>query len=81
MYNVHELRDKKLVIGSAMTLTEIAEENLFPLLSRTVKRIADHTVQDKITLGGNIAGTIIYWARLIQALGVPPAGFSNKCEI
>ncbi|MDK2829275.1 carboxymuconolactone decarboxylase family protein [Clostridium beijerinckii] len=32
----------------------------------------------------SIASTVAqvnYWARLIQALGVPPAGFSNKCEL
>lgn len=66
--NVHELRDKKLIIGSAVTLTQIAEENLFPLLTLAVKRIADHTVQDKITLGGNIAGTIIYSESVLPLL-------------
>lgn len=66
--NIHELRDKKLVIGSAVTLTQIAEANLFPLLSLTVKRIADHTVQGKITLGGNIAGTIIYRESVLPLL-------------
>ncbi|MBU5440382.1 FAD binding domain-containing protein [Tissierella sp. MSJ-40] len=58
--NIHELKNNELTIGSAVTLTNIAESNFFPLLSLTVKRIADHTVQDKITLGGNLAGTIIY---------------------
>ncbi|MDR7870994.1 MAG: FAD binding domain-containing protein [Tissierellaceae bacterium] len=58
--NICEIRDDELNIGAAVTLTQIAESNLFPLLSLTVKRIADHTIQDKITLGGNIAGTIIY---------------------
>ena len=58
--NIHELKNNELIIGSAITLTNIAESNFFPLLSLTVKRIADHTIQDKITLGGNIAGTIIY---------------------
>jgi len=27
------------------------------------------------------AAQVNYWARLMQALGVPPAGFSNHCEI
>lgn len=58
--NVQEILDDKLFIGSAVTLTSIAEANLFPLLGLTVQRVADHTIQDKITLGGNIAGTIIY---------------------
>ncbi|NLY46156.1 MAG: xanthine dehydrogenase [Tissierella sp.] len=58
--NIHEMKDNELIIGAAVTLTQIAELNLFPLLSLTVKRIADHTIQDKLTIGGNIAGTIIY---------------------
>lgn len=66
--NVHELKDNKVIIGSAVTLTKIAEMNLFPLLSLGVKRIADHTVQGKITLGGNIAGTIIYKESVLPLL-------------
>lgn len=66
--NVHELRDNKLIIGSAVTLTQIAESNLFPLLGLTVQRIADHTIQDKITLGGNIFGTIIYKEAVLPLL-------------
>jgi hypothetical protein len=27
------------------------------------------------------AAQVNYWARLLQALGVPPAGFSDRCEI
>lgn len=66
--NLLELRDNKLIIGSAVTITQIAEANLFPLLGLTVQRIADHTIQDKITLGGNIAGTIIYREAVLPLL-------------
>lgn len=63
-----ELYNGKLIIGGGVTLTRIAEENYFPLLSKTVKRIADHTIQDKITLGGNILGTIIYRESILPLL-------------
>ena len=66
--NVQEIKDNKLIIGSAVTLTNIAEANLFPVLGLTVQRIADHTMQDKITLGGNIAGTIIYREAVLPLL-------------
>lgn len=49
-----------LIIGSTQTLTGIAESGCFPLLCETVSRIADHTIQGKITLGGNLGSTIIY---------------------
>lgn len=65
---IHELKEGELSIGAAVTLTQIAEANLFPLLGLTVKRIADHTIQHKITLGGNISGTIIYREAVLPLL-------------
>ncbi len=50
----------ELYIGAAVTLTRIAESGLFPLLGTTGARVADHTIQGKITLAGNLCGTIIY---------------------
>ena len=49
-----------LVLGANLTLTEIEEANLYPLLSKTSSEIADHTAREKITLGGNICGQIFY---------------------
>ncbi|MEA4891183.1 MAG: FAD binding domain-containing protein [Peptococcaceae bacterium] len=49
-----------LTIGSACTLNQIKESKLFPLLTLACGRIADHTNQCRITLGGNLCGTIIY---------------------
>lgn len=55
-----ELKDNKLNIGSAVTLNQISESKIFPLLGQTSARIADHTVQCKLTIGGNLCGTIKY---------------------
>lgn len=49
-----------MVLGAALTLTRVSESNVFPLLSKTASRVADHTARNKITLGGNIAGEICY---------------------
>ena len=49
-----------LHIGAACTLNQIKESRLFPLLALACGRIADHTNQCRITLGGNLCGTIIY---------------------
>lgn len=46
--------------GAAATLGEIEASGLFPLLGRAGGRVADHTMQQRITLGGNISGTIRY---------------------
>lgn len=49
-----------LNVGAAETLNSVACWNGFPLLTKCCQRVADHTAQCKITLGGNIAGTVIY---------------------
>lgn len=83
--NTHKLNNNELIIGSAVTLTDIAELNYFPLLSLTVQRIADHTVQDKITLGGNLAGTIIYREAVLPLMvansDIVIAGINGKKQI
>lgn len=55
-----EMVGGRLIIGSAVTLSRISESGLFPILGQTAARIADHTVQCRLTIGGNICGTIIY---------------------
>ncbi len=54
------LDNQELHIGSACNLKQISLSNLFPLLRLACGRIADHTNQCRITLGGNLCGTIIY---------------------
>lgn len=66
--NALEFKNEQMVIGSAVTLTQIYESGMFPLLGRTGARVADHTVQGKITLGGNIGGTIIYREAVLPLL-------------
>ncbi|SNS96811.1 CO or xanthine dehydrogenase, FAD-binding subunit [Anaerovirgula multivorans] len=66
--NVLEFRNDQLVIGSTVTLTQIFESRKFPLLGDIGSRIADHTAQCQITLGGNIAGTIIYRETVLPLL-------------
>ncbi len=66
--NVLELRGDMLVIGSSVTLSRISESKLFPLLGKAGSRIADHTMQCRITLGGNIGGTIMYREAVLPLL-------------
>ncbi len=58
----------RLILGAGETLNSIACWNAFPLLTQCCTRVADHTAQCKITLGGNIAGTIIYHEALLPLL-------------
>lgn len=58
--NVCEIQEGQLIIGAAISLNKLVETNLFPLLSETVKQIANHTSRNKITIGGNINSQLIY---------------------
>jgi CO/xanthine dehydrogenase FAD-binding subunit len=58
--NVYETRGDQLIIGAAVSLTSISENRLIPVLSRTAGFAADHTARNKITIGGNICGKIMY---------------------
>lgn len=58
--NVFEVNNNKLVIGAAVSLTDVGESMVFPLLSETAKFPADHTSRNKISAVGNICGNIIY---------------------
>lgn len=58
--NAHEIASGFLRLGAAVTLSNIAERDLFPLLSATCRGIADRTVRNRLTLGGNLAGMLPY---------------------
>ncbi len=66
--NILQLNADNLIIGSAVTLANISESDFYPLMSKACARIADHTMQCKITLAGNICGTIIYKEAILPLL-------------
>ena len=46
-----------------------------------MEKIKLNFTEREIVIMASIAAQVNYWARMIQALGVPPAGFSDKCDI
>jgi len=56
-----------LVFGAALTLNEVVESGSYPLLSRAAG-IVDHTVRNRLTLGGNIAGRLPYRETVLPLL-------------
>lgn len=66
--NVLEIQDDQLIIGTAVSLNKITASNLFPLLGQTVKKIADHTSRNKITIGGNMNSQLIYRESVLPLL-------------
>jgi CO/xanthine dehydrogenase FAD-binding subunit len=56
-----------LLFGAALTLNELIEDNSFSLL-RQASVIVDHTVRNRLTLGGNIAGMLPYRETVLPLL-------------
>lgn len=46
-----------------------------------VKRLKENFTESEIVIMASTCAQVNYWARLIQALGIPPAGFSDNCKL
>ena len=46
-----------------------------------IEELKRHFDEREIVILASTAAQVNYWARLIQALGIPPAGFSNNCDL
>lgn len=62
------VREQKLILGSALTLSELYDSRVFPLLGETGAGVADRTSRNKITFGGNICGQFIYREAVLPLL-------------
>ncbi|MDW7739815.1 MAG: FAD binding domain-containing protein [Bacillota bacterium] len=55
-----DLDGDDLVYGAALSLSSVAEKGSSAIISEVVKCIADRTVRNRLTLGGNICGRLPY---------------------
>ena len=46
-----------------------------------IDKLKENFTEREIVILASTAAQVNYWARLLQALGVPPAGFSSHCEL
>ncbi len=46
-----------------------------------IEQIKQHFSEREMVILASTAAQVNYWARLIQALGIPPAGFSDHCDL
>ena len=58
----------RIIFGAALSLNEVIEADLFALLSAACRRIADHTVRNRLSLGGNICGRLPYRESVLPLL-------------
>ena len=66
--NVHEIRGDRLCLGAALSLFDVAAGDAFPLMNATLRGIADHSVRNRLTLGGNVAGLLPYREAVLPLL-------------
>lgn len=57
-----------LITGSCVSLNEIIESQISKILSISLKGIADHTVRNRITIGGNIVGQLPFREAVLPLL-------------
>jgi len=62
-----------LIYAGEITATPIA------VSEKTVKELQSLFSEREILLLAAVVVQVNYWARFMQALGVPPAGFSHEC--
>ena len=66
--NIHQIQADQLVLGAALALGDVVEGDAFPFLSAVLRGIADHTVRNRLTLGGNVAGMLPYREAVLPLL-------------
>ena len=81
----------KLDIETVKTFSprEIIAMEYAVLISRTplqfpqefIHKLKSNFTEREIVILASTAAQVNYWARLLQAMGVPPAGFSVQCEL
>ncbi|MDA8441063.1 MAG: carboxymuconolactone decarboxylase family protein [Peptococcaceae bacterium] len=49
--------------------------------SELIAAIKQHFTEREIVILATTAAQVNYWARVLQALGVPPAGFTDNCRL
>ncbi len=58
----------RIFLGSTLPLNDIGDSGLFPLLTATIRNIADRTTRNRLSLGGNIAGSLPYREAVLPLL-------------
>jgi alkylhydroperoxidase family enzyme len=64
----------------AILYTRLISQTPLTFHPEIVERVKSMFSEREMVILASTAAQVNYWARLIQALGIPPAGFSVECE-
>lgn len=75
---IHSFSTKELLI---IEYTKLISETPVTIPAEFIEKIKSEFTEREIVIIASTAAQVNYWARLLKALGVPQAGFSDRCEI
>lgn len=64
----------------AIEYTRLISETPVMVPAALMERIKAEFTEREIVILATTAAQVNYWARMISALGVPPAGFTDRCD-
>ena len=73
---VLEIKAGSVALGATLPLSTLEDWPGYPLLSATIKGIADRTVRNRLSLGGNIVGMLPYREAVLPLLLADATGLS-----
>ncbi len=65
----------------ALEYTRLISKSPLAFPSELIESLKQNFTEREIVILASTAAQVNYWARLVQALGVPPAGFSGSCQL
>ena len=78
MTDVHSLNEKE---KTALEYVHLISQTPILFSETFIKKLKRTFDEREIVILATTVAQVNYWARLIQALGIPPAGFSENCAI
>ena len=57
-----------IIYGSSLSLNNIIQKTNFKLMAEVLNKVADHTVRNRLTIGGNICGRLFYREAILPVM-------------
>ena len=65
----------------AIKYAELISQTPVNITAEFMERVKSEFTEREIVIISSTAAQVNYWARMLVALGVPPAGFSDTCDL
>jgi len=65
----------------AIEYAKLISQTPVDITAEFMEKVTSEFTEREIVIISSTAAQVNYWARMLIALGVPPAGFSDKCDL